>query len=37
VAIQEIDFHEFHSWVKHFNDRIVPTSAKYGVRVLGAG
>jgi len=24
------------SWVKHFNDRIVPTSAKYGVRVLGA-
>jgi hypothetical protein len=24
------------SWVKHFNDRIVPTSARYGVRVLAA-
>jgi quinol monooxygenase YgiN len=24
------------SWVKHFNENIVPTSAKYGVRVLGA-
>ncbi|MBV9170357.1 MAG: NIPSNAP family protein [Chloroflexi bacterium] len=24
------------SWVKHFNDKIVPTSAKYGVKVLGA-
>jgi quinol monooxygenase YgiN len=24
------------SWVKHFNEKIVPTSAKYGVRVLGA-
>ncbi len=24
------------SWVKHFNDKIVPTSAKFGVHVLGA-
>ena len=24
------------SWVKHFNEKIVPTSAKYGVHVLGA-
>jgi quinol monooxygenase YgiN len=24
------------SWVKHFNEKIVPTSAKFGVRVLGA-
>jgi hypothetical protein len=24
------------SWVKHFNEKIVPTSAKYGVQVLGA-
>jgi len=24
------------SWIKHFNEKIVPTSAKYGVRVVGA-
>ena len=24
------------SWVKHFNEKIVPTSAKYGVQVVGA-
>ncbi|MBV9582533.1 MAG: NIPSNAP family protein [Chloroflexi bacterium] len=24
------------SWVKHFNEKIVPTSAKYGVRVTAA-
>jgi antibiotic biosynthesis monooxygenase (ABM) superfamily enzyme len=24
------------SWIKVFNDKIVPTSAKYGVKVIGA-
>jgi quinol monooxygenase YgiN len=24
------------SWIQHFNDKIVPTSAKYGVHVLSA-
>lgn len=24
------------SWIKHFNEKIVPTSAKFGVKVLAA-
>jgi hypothetical protein len=24
------------SWVNHFNEKIVPTSAKFGIEVLGA-
>jgi quinol monooxygenase YgiN len=36
VRIYTVNDGMLDSWVKHFNDRIVPTSAKYGVRVLGA-
>ena len=36
VRIYTVNGGMLDSWVKHFNDKIVPTSAKYGVRVLGA-
>jgi hypothetical protein len=36
VRIYTVNGGMLDSWVKHFNERIVPTSAKYGVRVLGA-
>ena len=36
VRIYTVNGGMLDSWIKHFNERIVPTSAKYGVRVLGA-
>ena len=36
VRIYTVNSGMLDSWVKHFNEAIVPTSAKYGVRVLGA-
>jgi hypothetical protein len=36
VRIYTVNGGMLDSWVKHFNDMIVPTSAKYGIRVLGA-
>jgi hypothetical protein len=36
VRIYTVNDGMLDSWVKHFNENIVPTSAKYGVRVLGA-
>jgi antibiotic biosynthesis monooxygenase (ABM) superfamily enzyme len=36
VRIYTVNDGMLDSWVKHFNDNIVPTSAKYGVRVLNA-
>jgi len=36
VRIYTVNRGKLDSWIKHFNERIVPTSAKYGVRVLGA-
>ncbi len=36
VRIYTVNGGMLDSWVKHFNERIVPTSAKYGIRVLGA-
>ena len=36
VRIYTVNRGMLDSWVKHFNENIVPTSAKYGVRVLGA-
>ena len=36
VRIYTVNGGMLDSWVKHFNERIVPTSAKYGVRVLAA-
>ena len=36
VRIYTINRGMLDSWIKHFNEKIVPTSAKYGVRVVGA-
>ena len=36
VRIYTVNRGMLDSWVKHFNEKIVPTSAKYGVHVLGA-
>jgi hypothetical protein len=36
VRIYTVNGGMLDSWVEHFNDKIVPTSAKYGVRVLSA-
>jgi antibiotic biosynthesis monooxygenase (ABM) superfamily enzyme len=36
VRIYTVNGGMLDSWVKHFNEMIVPTSAKYGIRVLGA-
>lgn len=36
VRIYTVNRGMLDSWVAHFNEKIVPTSAKYGVRVLGA-
>jgi quinol monooxygenase YgiN len=36
VRIYTINRGMLDSWIKHFNENIVPTSAKYGVRVLAA-
>jgi len=36
VRIYTVNGGMLDSWVKHFNERIVPTSAKYGIRVLAA-
>jgi hypothetical protein len=36
VRIYTVNRGMLDSWVKHFNEKIVPTSAKYGVNVLGA-
>jgi antibiotic biosynthesis monooxygenase (ABM) superfamily enzyme len=36
VRIYTVNRGMLDSWVKHFNENIVPTSAKYGVEVLGA-
>ena len=36
VRIYTVNGGMLDSWVKHFNEKIVPTSAKYGVQVLGA-
>jgi hypothetical protein len=36
VRIYTVNRGMLDSWVKHFNEKIVPTSAKYGVKVLGA-
>ena len=36
VRIYTVNGGMLDSWVKHFNEKIVPTSAKYGVRVLSA-
>ena len=36
VRIYTINRGQLDSWIKLFNERIVPTSAKYDVRVIGA-
>jgi antibiotic biosynthesis monooxygenase (ABM) superfamily enzyme len=36
VRIYTVNGGMLDSWVKHFNEKIIPTSAKYGVRVVGA-
>ena len=36
VRIYTVNRGMLDSWVKHFNENIVPTSARYGVRVVGA-
>ena len=36
VRIYTINRGMLDSWIKLFNDKIVPTSAKYGVHVVGA-
>jgi quinol monooxygenase YgiN len=36
VRIYTVNRGMLDAWVKHFNENIVPTSAKFGVRVLGA-
>jgi len=36
VRIYTVNGGMLDSWVAHFNEKIVPTSAKYGVRVLAA-
>jgi quinol monooxygenase YgiN len=36
VRIYTVNGGMLDSWIKHFNENIVPTSAKYGVRVLAA-
>ena|SRR5438477_3730204 len=36
VRIYTVNRGMLDSWVKHFNENIVPTSAKFGVHVLGA-
>ena len=36
VRIYTVNRGMLDSWVKHFNENIVPTSARYGVRLVGA-
>lgn len=36
VRIYTVNGGMLDSWINHFNEKIVPTSAKYGVRVLAA-
>jgi antibiotic biosynthesis monooxygenase (ABM) superfamily enzyme len=36
VRIYTVNGGMLDSWIQHFNDKIVPTSAKYGVQVVGA-
>jgi hypothetical protein len=36
VRIYTVNGGMLDSWIKHFNENIVPTSAKYGVHVVGA-
>src|SRR5207249_2553367 len=36
VRIYTINRGMLDSWIRHFNDNIVPTSARYGVHVVGA-
>jgi len=36
VRIYTINRDMLDSWIKLFNEKIVPTSAQYGVRVIGA-
>ena len=36
VRIYTVNGGMLDSWVEHFNEKIVPTSAKFGIRVLGA-
>ena len=36
VRIYTVNGGMLDSWVEHFNEQIIPTSAKYGVHVLGA-
>jgi hypothetical protein len=36
VRIYTINRGMLDSWIKQFNEKIVPTSAKYGVNVIGA-
>ena len=36
VRIYTVNGGMLDSWIKHFNEKIVPTSTKYGVRVVGA-
>jgi quinol monooxygenase YgiN len=36
VRIYTVNRGMLDSWIKVFNEKVVPTSAKYGVRVIGA-
>ena len=36
VRIYTVNDGMMDSWIEHFNDKIVPTSARFGVRVLAA-
>jgi hypothetical protein len=36
VRVYTINRGMLDSWIKQFNDKIVPTSAKFGVNVIGA-
>jgi quinol monooxygenase YgiN len=36
VRIYTVNDGMMDSWIEHFNDKIVPTSASFGVRVLAA-